>query len=277
MPYLATLAQAKSDAKLTDTTSDSFLTSALEFVSNRIETINGQWYEPRRDSLYFDASIYGRVSWGGKTLDLNMPLVELYGVTLGDATVMSLSDIRLYPRGQTPASQLIITNNTYSFMALTDGDVPDQAIEVSGAWCYHTEYNRSAWSILSTLSAGINTSVTTITPVSVASFSVGQLLRIDDEYLRVTAVGGSTLTVIRAINGTTAAAHDSADSIYVFYPEPAIQRAALRWAAFLLARRAAYERVNYDGINTTTFPPDMPDEVRNIMSELPRPLTMLGG
>lgn len=268
MSYLATLDQAKTDAKLTDTTADAYLTSALAFVSNRIETINRQWYEPRRVSLFFDVS-YGRVSRDGKTLDLSMPLVELTGVTLGDLTVMDVANIRLYPRGQTPAAQLVMTDSTYRFTSLTSGLVSDQAIEVDGVWCYHTEYSTSAWATVSTLSVAPNASVTTLTPVTVTGFSVGQCLRIDTEYLRVTAVNASTLTVTRGINGSTAAAHDIADVVYAFTPEPAIQRAALRWAAFLLARRAAYERVNYDGLATTSFPSDMPDEVKNILAELP--------
>ncbi len=277
--YLATLDQARSDSKLTSTTDDAYLLSAIGFVSNRIETAQGQWYEPRRDTLYFDA-LRGRVSADGRSLDLNMPLVELYGVTLGDGTVMDTANIRLYPRGETPAATLFMTSRTYSFLALTSGEIPEQAISVEAAWCYHSEYNTSAWVTGSTLSANTTSSATSLSVASVTLFSVGQLIRIGTEYLRVTAkttTPSAALTVERGINGTTAAAHTSADVISIFNPEPAIQRAALRWAGFLLARRAAYERVNYDGINTTTFPPDMPDEVKNILKELPLNLRRLVG
>lgn len=267
MSYLATLEQAKREAKTSSDQDGSYayLTQALMFVSDRIEAMRG-YFEPRRETVYFDACL-DPVSPDGRTLTLSQPLVELYGVTLGDGTAMSLDDIRLNPRAQTPVRELIIANQSNSFLDWTD--IAEQSIAVTGAWCYRTEYAREAWSTASTLSAGINTAVTTITPASVAPFSVGHLLKIDSEYLRVTAVAASTLTVERGVNGTIAAAHDSADVIYTFVPQPIITRAALRWASFLLARRAAFEVVSFDGQATTNFPPDAPQEVMNIVRQIP--------
>lgn len=274
MSYLATLAQAKADSKVTNTDADSYLTQTLVFVSNRIETIKAMYFEPRRESLYFDACI-DPVSPDGLTLYLSRGLVELYAVTLGDTTEMDLADIRLNPRGATPVKSLIITNHTDSFLDYRD--IPEQSIEIEAAWCYRTEYSREAWVNTSTISGSINASVTTITPASVALFSVGHLARIGTEYLRVTAVGATTLTVERGVNGTTAASHSNAAVIAIFVPEPMVTRAALRWAAFLLSRRAAYEVVTFNGESTVTFPPDAPTEVTNILKDISRSRVMFGG
>lgn len=62
-----------------------------------------------------------------------------------------------------------------------------------------------------TLSAAIADGVTTtITPVNIGYYMVNHVLQIDNEQLLVTAVGASTLTVVRGFAGTTGAAHSNA-------------------------------------------------------------------
>lgn len=53
----------------------------------------------------------------------------------------------------------------------------------------------------------INTTDTTVTVDSSAGIRAGMYIRIDSEYMKVTAVSGNDLTVVRAARGTTAAAH----------------------------------------------------------------------
>lgn len=69
-----------------------------------------------------------------------------------------------------------------------------------------------------TLSAAINTSVTTIAVVSVAGMpTIGGTLKINSENISYTGISSLTLTgCTRAINGTTAASHSSDDSVLQF-------------------------------------------------------------
>jgi len=46
-------------------------------------------------------------------------------------------------------------------------------------------------------------------------FSVGQLIKIDDEILLITAISGSDLTVVRGVAETTAASHADGSTIYI--------------------------------------------------------------
>lgn len=88
-------------------------------------------------------------------------------------------------------------------------------------------------------SGAVDASQTTITASASASDLVyrGDTLVLDSEQMEVTAVSanGTTLTVVRGINGTTAAAHDSGSDIYVRrYPRDVEQVVAqrvvgLRW------------------------------------------------
>ena len=47
-----------------------------------------------------------------------------------------------------------------------------------------------------------------------AQFTVGDIIKIDSEMMKITAINTNTLTVTRAYNGTTAATHDNDSEIY---------------------------------------------------------------
>jgi hypothetical protein len=66
-------------------------------------------------------------------------------------------------------------------------------------------------------------------------FQAGQLLRIEDEYLRVLEVDsmGNSLMVLRGVHGTTAAAHAQDTQIEVFQVAPEVETLCLRWAMWL--------------------------------------------
>ena len=61
------------------------------------------------------------------------------------------------------------------------------------------------------------------------AYDVGQTLLIDAEQLEVTAIASNTLTVVRAVNGTTAATHSNGATIQR-YTYPVIGEACLQQA-----------------------------------------------
>ena len=61
--------------------------------------------------------------------------------------------------------------------------------------------------------SGINSSVTSIVTDSAVDLSVGDVIKIDDEKMLITAISSVTLTVIRGYAHTTAASHDDDDAI----------------------------------------------------------------
>ncbi|SMC63118.1 hypothetical protein [Sporomusa malonica] len=75
---------------------------------------------------------------------------------------------------------------------------------------------KSSSSVATTLSAAItSTTATTCTVTTGSEFLVGNVIKIDNEQLFVTAVSGSTLTVKRGHNGTIATTHLNAAEIYI--------------------------------------------------------------
>jgi hypothetical protein len=80
---------------------------------------------------------------------------------------------------------------------------------------------------------------------SLPRFQVGHLLKIDSEYLRVTAINTVTnvVSVLRAVNGTSAASHTLNTPIYAYQPPAELNILSLRWASWLYkeADSAAFE------------------------------------
>lgn len=286
---LATLAQARLESKVksTSTQDDLYLLQALRFVSARIETIQGQEYEPRRQAKTFDAC-GDHVTSSVLYLDGD-PLLEVVSITDGEGQTLAPyvratdSGDYLLPGGSTPYDMIGLADSSSKSWLAYNGD-PRGAITITGLWGYHSRYSDAWVSANDTvqnnpLGAGDTTlTVADADGVDVFGmtprFSPGQLLRIESEFVEVTAVNTTTnaVTIRRGMRGTTAAAHMQGTAISWFQPEPVIQRAAQRWAGYLYDRRGSFEMVRIEDITTLAFPPDMPQEVANILGELPQDL-----
>ena len=70
---------------------------------------------------------------------------------------------------------------------------------------------------LDLINGAINSSVTTIAVDNGAYFRPGHMAKIGTEHVRVTAVSGNNLTVVRGYSGTTAASHSDNDPIEILY------------------------------------------------------------
>ncbi len=105
---------------------------------------------------------------------------------------------------------------------------------VSSGWGYSEALVRS---LATVATGGINTSATTLPVSNAALFEVGQTILIGSEQLYITALtitpSPDTLTVVRGVNGTTAAAHiETAVIDYYTYPvvaESCLQQAQRRF------------------------------------------------
>ncbi len=125
----------------------------------------------------------------------------------------------------------------------TDGEsfASGEAVIV-GLWAYHYA-PESAWRISgAVLTTPINTSTTTLTVADTEGadtagdsprLMAGHLVRMGSELLRVTATTATTVTVKRAINGTTAASQSSGAVLETFTPDAAAESLGYRWAAWL--------------------------------------------
>lgn len=190
----------------------------------------GSGFGPRIGTNYYN-------DVGGSVLYLRDDLLTITSVTTydqvgGSATVLT-DDTHFYKRrgntyGQAPYRELEIHDNSSNshWGAGTRGNV------IVGTWGYSNE----TLTATPTVSGAHNSSVTSIAVSAATGLSAGQTLLVGSEQIYVTAISGTTLTVLRGQNGTTAASISNGAAIaYYRYPREVVTATLLvaqrRWKA----------------------------------------------
>jgi len=209
------------------------LEQAIEAASIAICTYKGSqhfWY-PVVAARKFDLP-------NGRELALRADLLECLSVTNGDGSVLDASTYRAEPVNYYPKSSIVINPSAAWYWLPSILTYDENAITVNGIWGYHAYY-LVAWALASTLSGAINASTTTIAVTSSASYSAGHIVRCNDELMLVVTVATNSLTVIRAWNGSTAAAHDSLTTLPVWKTQADVARGCMIQAARYYKRNEA--------------------------------------
>jgi len=210
-----------------DTTEDERLLDALQAASAAIERRTRRTFQPRVASIAHDVNLRD-VS----ELLLKEDLLELQSISNGDDSSIDTSDVI-----QVADAVLRLTNGA----VFTYDETPVSAITITGIWGYHPDW-QNAWedSGDSVQDASLSASATSITVTDADAgnsprFQVGQLIRLEDEYLHITAIDTATniLTVERGVQGTTAATHASSTTIDIYQMPADVSQLTLRWALWL--------------------------------------------
>ncbi|PJF21854.1 MAG: hypothetical protein CUN56_08980 [Phototrophicales bacterium] len=220
---IATLNQLQRRLNLATGVDEVRLLDTLRTAAAQIERLAGRHFEPRVHTLTHTITHPTQII-------LQDDLLELDSITdeHGAITVTCL------PYGQTPSS---ILQATQGFMAKT--------VSISGIWGWHNAWE-SAWrDSLDTVQTALLSDVATNIPVDdvegadalneAPRFQIGQLIRIDAEYMRVLGVQPdyAILQVERGVNGTTATTHVVDTPIYTYQPPVEVASLVVRWAAWL--------------------------------------------
>ena len=266
MVVYATLADLRRYLALssTQTNDDDLLWMLLGAASRLVESFTGRQFAPvlRTRSYTVQAP---------ESLRLDGDLLALASVTNGDGALIPLDAVHVQPSGAAVGAYLLL-DRTRAVFAHT-GD-PVDALQVTGAWGYHPDWAR-AWSDSGDtvqddpLSADAVTLAVSDADAPLATgygvrFAVGQLLRVDDEYLVVLAVdaGSNVLTVARGVNGTTAASHAQGAQIALYAVPADVQAAGLGVASWLYKQPDAGFVQAAGGLRgALVTPPALPDEV----------------
>lgn len=245
MYTLSTLDQLRTRLGLasTDTADDTRLMNALQAAAAQIERETGRRFCPRQKAIQHNYT-------SSLELLLDDDLLELTSLTNGDGSSINLNDAIPAP-DESPFSFIRLTGGS----AFTWNTSPLQAITVNGIWGWH-DRPAEMWRVTgdTVQNNPLNSSTTSLTVTdadgadsegSFPRFQVGQLLKIENEFLRVTAVNtlSNVLTVLRGVNGTTATSHALNTPIYAYQPPAELNALALRWASWLYkeADSAAFE------------------------------------
>lgn len=202
----------------------------LESVSRTIDgycqrSAYGSGFGPRTGTNRYSGD-------GGDRLNLRDDLLTVTSLTVrphitGTATAYTEeTDFVSGPYDATPRRWLYL----HGYGALSAWIRADRNVTVVGTWGYSNTRSTAA----ATANAIGSSTTTSVTVSDGAEFSPAQTLLIDAEQMYVTAVSGTTLTVERGVNGTTAATHGAAAAIGIYsYPadvhEACLALALRRW------------------------------------------------
>ncbi len=220
-----------------DPTADDELLRVLQEASHLIESLTQRHYCPVAQTrlVSLDPS-------NPRELILPADLLELHALSDSDGALDRASIRRLPSQPDMPASVLQLADDAvFRFSAS-----PINAVSISGIWGWHDRWSR-AWrdsgdTVRDNPLAAAATNIS-VDDVEAADrdglrprFHIGHLLRIDGEYLRVTAIDyeRQRLTVLRGQQGSAAASHRQGAKIETYAPAPTIRDLCLRYAELLL-------------------------------------------
>lgn len=227
------LAKLKSRALLDDpaagTTFDDALWELLAACADAVDARCGRWFIPRTETLTFSVErssaellVPDLVAVSSLKADENVDGV--YEVTWA-ATDYLLQPANAAPTkawGRPYTSILALSRGTkQQFLAGQDN------YQVAGRWGFREHSEASG----ATVNETYTSSDVTLTVSDGTKFAIGQTLLIESEQVLVTNIATNDLTVVRALNGTTAAAHASGVAIGILRVPASVERAALVLAA----------------------------------------------
>ena len=225
MNKLARLAEAKGKITgLSGTTSvDPGLLDEIADDSDQFREATGRDFHATVATKYFTGQRRRRT-----TLLLPFDVASITSLALDDdgdgtyeITLVENTDYFAYRErdgdANTPIYRLEINPNGTQISAWPTPDYP-RALKMVCLEGYSYELESTGL----TLGANINDSATSLTATGAASkVFPGDTLVLGSEQMDVTMVSGDAVTVTRAINGTTAASHTTADTLYVRrFPRP---------------------------------------------------------
>lgn len=121
------------------------------------------------------------------------------------------ADYLLEPYNSSPKHTLKLTENTTKTLS-----AGQQTLSIAGVWGWQN-VRAGAGTLAAALS---DTTGTTVTMTAGHAVETGNTILVDSEQMYVAAVAGNSLTVVRGVNGTTAATHLTSAAVSV-YQHPA--------------------------------------------------------
>ena len=115
-----------------------------------------------------------------------------------------------------------------------------EAVQIAGQWGWWRHLKRAA----ETASAIADATTTSVTVSSRVDVEAGHTLLIDSEEVFGQSYSGNTLTVVRGVNGTTAASHSGGVAIDIYeYPAPIMEATIIQASRLWRRKDSAFTNV----------------------------------
>lgn len=225
--WYCTLDVLKSELGETTTANDARLSRYIAQASRAIEDETGRTFIPVTATRYFDVPADG--------VKLFLQDDDLLSITtLSDDTgTITSTYYWLYPLNLFPKHTILLDSEDLG-RAFEYDEEPNKAIAIAGQWGCCNDYVSPGV----TLSANVSSTSATAVALS-ATVEVGWTLLVDTEAMFVSAVRGTTATVQRGANGTTAATHTSGATVYRYLVPQEIELACMELASYINNTRNA--------------------------------------
>lgn len=232
----------KPETWTTNTVDDAVLERIIEAASRYIDKKSRRIFYPLYGTRYYNVPEERR-------LYLDEDLLELTTLTNGDDTEISASDYMLLSRNAYPKWAIKLLDTTDTAWEVDGDNNAEGVIEALGWWGFHDDYDR-AWLADTTTNEVLTDSDLTITMTSATNLQVGHILKIESEIVQVRSISSQNVTVIRrGDNGTTAAAHATGKTVYIWQPIADIKSACMEIVNSIYHRRSGQ---NITGIAEVT-------------------------
>lgn len=214
---------------ITGTSLDARLLALLEDVSRWIDTYCNR---------HFFALTTTRVFDGNGARELQLPdLISITTLKTDEnqdrvfELTWSSDDYLLYPLNAEPQqtwgrpySRILVDTQAGSRPAFPAGK---STVEVAGKWGFREVVEDSGADINE--GGAFSAADTTLTVTDGSLMAVGQTVQIENEQLYITAIATNDLTVIRGVNGSTAATHPDGTDLSIFrYPGSVVEACLLQ-------------------------------------------------
>jgi hypothetical protein len=227
----ATLTQLKSYLSNTVTTNDTDLLRYVEDASIQIDDICHRHFNVWEGVQYFDGA--------ARVLNIDEDILSVTTIATDEdgsqtySTTLLTADYILYPINGLPLYPKYMVKLAINASVGSFASGVLAGVKITGLFGYGNGLSTTPYADSGVVvnTGGITGSATTHALASGkgASFSAGMTIRIDTEQLYVSGVSTDTLTFVRGVNGTTAAAHLAAATIYIYsYPSPIVEACILQ-------------------------------------------------
>jgi hypothetical protein len=273
MPTLyGTLTQIRARLpQLTGTGDDSLLLDSLEDASRALDGATHRFFYPKIATRYYDYQEQAQLKLDEDLLSVTTLTTDNEATTIEAANYFPMCgdsyNLQPYDRIRLKADGASVFG--YS-------GTSQRSQKVIGVWGCHDDYAGAHVASGDTVqnATQISSSGTTLQVTSGANFQRGQTLRIESEWLVVSAISGNNLTVERGQNGSTAATHAAGTAIDIYRPMRDVERVTLRFAVWLYKQLEApftFE-LQTDAGGRVIIPPNAPPEVHRFIKHRRRAL-----
>jgi hypothetical protein len=199
-----------------DTSDDAVITQLIEAASRYTDNETGRKFYPAIETRLYDVPYDG----DERQLLLDNDLLEVLTLTNGDTTVLTTTDYFTVPRNTSPKFAIQLKDISGYWWEADSNGSSQGVISVFGYWGYHREFSQRAWKSVGTTNSAVNDTTT-------ASFScttghtvlIDTIVKINNEIMQVKTSGTNTIAVdMRGDNGSTAATHLTAQTVYEWQP-----------------------------------------------------------